>query len=191
MCLVGLDDRTFVVEEHTNSGSPRTDVTLTIGLNDGRRVAFHAFVAFAGPSSVASDSEVVAMVPAPDIVSEAPCDQGVISGRTAGDIDGMWSGKRAVYDLQNDSGYTEPHQMICSSQHCNIQTQVFIDLGFSDFDALGVWRAHLTGASATAVMSPDGQAMAMWICAEGASSQGALPLGSECQLYGFNRLTPG
>lgn len=191
LCLVGLDDQTFVVHERTNR-SLRSDVTLTIGLNEGRRVVFDTFVSLAGsPSSIAFDSDVMALSPASDIVEGEACDEGAAPSRTASDINGMWLGKRAVYDTLNDTGYTEPHEMSCSSQHCNIQTQVFIDLGFVTFDELGVWRADLSGASATAVMSPDGQAMAMWICAE----EGAFPVtslfGAECQVYGFNRLIPG
>ena len=37
-------------------------------------------------------------------------------------IDGQWTGRRAVYDAINRAGYSEPHEMTCSNQRCNITT---------------------------------------------------------------------
>lgn len=189
-CLARLGESAFAKDVQTRPGNrPRTDVTLTIGLEADRRAVFDSFVAFPSPSTVATDNEVSAVQPDSQIASAESCEAPPVS-RTAADIDGYWSGRLAYYDSLNKTGYTEPHEMDCTQQQCDVVTDTVAELDFAGFDTGGVWRTDQADVQAGAVMSPDGQALALWVCPDGEPGPGELPFGGDCKLYGFNRLMP-
>jgi hypothetical protein len=185
-CLARLGESAFARDVRTNPGRPRADVTLTIGLEADRRAMFDSFVVLVSPSMAAVGNEASAVEPDPQVVSAESCEAPPVS-RTAADIDGYWVGLRAYYDPLNKTGYTEPHEMDCAQQHCDVLTDTVAELDFTAFDSEGVWRADQAGVEAGAVMSPDGQALAVWACPDDEPGAGELPFGGACRFYGLNR----
>jgi hypothetical protein len=186
LCLTRLGANAFAYDEAAAAPSSRA-AEMVIGLEDGRHVSFASTWSpgLAGPSAFNSFS---ASIPDSAIPASGVCSNGASPPRLASDIDGAWAGKRVVYDAANRTGYQEAHTMVCSAQACNIQTRVFADLTFSVFSEPGGWRTDSASIQGGAVMSRDGEALALWFCPGSVIEPGVTQFDVACELYGFDRM---
>lgn len=187
LCLVRMGDGAFAVDEDAGTTGGRS-VEAVVGLSGGRYAGFESVIlpGIVSPVGLVSNT-VSATVRDDGIPPSGTCSNGTAPTRGGSDINGSWSGKRVVYDLNNKTGYQQLHTMVCAAQACNIQTRLFIDLSFPEFAAPGVWRTDSQFIQGGAVMSRDGQALALWFCPLAGSAQGPTPFGTDCELYGFTR----
>lgn len=191
LCLTALPDDAYAVQDQAFVSWPRIDVSLVVRLGHGRYAHFDSSVSRAGSAQV-REMKLRAMSPSlSDVPPSGRCDTfpDPFQGHPE-TIDGQWTGRRAVYDAINKTGYTELQEMTCSNQRCSITTGGWSNLAFTTFDPEGAWQLETEGLKGKAVLSMDAHALAMWICEDGSPTVNDPPLGGTCRMYGFTRIAP-